>query len=45
MSRSIIGLDFGSCALKAALWDGEKITKLVEEPTPDQLVRGGVVTS
>lgn len=45
MSRSIIGLDFGSCALKAAVWDGRKITKLVEEPMPDQMVRGGVVTS
>ncbi len=45
MSRSIIGLDFGSCALKAAVWDGGKITRLIEEPMPDQMVRGGVVTS
>lgn len=45
MSRSVIGLDFGSCALKAAVFDGGKITKLLEEPMPDQMVRGGVVTS
>ncbi len=45
MSRSMIGLDFGSCALKAAVWDGGKITRMVEEPMPDQMVRGGVVTS
>ncbi len=45
MSRSVVGLDFGSSTLKAAVWDGEKITKLVEEPMPDQMVRGGVVTS
>jgi len=45
MSRSIIGLDFGSCALKAAVWDGNKVTRLIEEPMPDQLVRAGVVTS
>lgn len=45
MSRSIIGLDFGTCALKAAVWDGGQITRLIEEPMPDQLVRSGVVTS
>jgi len=45
MSRSIIGLDFGSCALKAAVWDGGKITRMLEEPMPDQMVRGGSVTS
>jgi len=45
MSRSIIGLDFGSCSLKAAVWDGGKVTRLLEEPMPEQLVRGGVVTS
>lgn len=45
MSRSIVGLDFGSCSLKAAVCDGGKITRLVEEPMPDQLVRAGVVTS
>ncbi len=45
MSRSIIGLDFGSCALKAAVWDGGKITRMLEEPMPDQMVRGGAVTS
>lgn len=45
MSRSMIGLDFGSCTLKAAVWDGGRITRLVEEPMPDQMVRGGVVTS
>lgn len=45
MSRSIIGLDFGSCALKAAVWDGSKVTRLVEEPMPDQMLRDGVVTS
>lgn len=45
MGRSIIGLDFGSCALKAAVFDGGKITRLLEEPMPEQLVRGGVVTS
>jgi len=45
MSRSILGIDFGSCALKLALWDGQKVTRLVEEPMPDQMLRGGVVTS
>jgi len=45
MSRSVIGLDFGSCALKAAVWDGGRITQLMEEPMPDQMVRDGAVTS
>lgn len=45
MSRSVIGLDFGSCALKAAVWDGGKLTGLVEEPMPDQMVMDGVITS
>jgi len=45
MSRSIIGLDFGSRALKAAVWDGGKVTRLIEEPMPEQLVRAGAVTS
>lgn len=45
MSRSIIGLDFGSNTLKAAVWDGEKVTRLIEEPMPDQMVRDGAVTS
>ncbi len=45
MGRSVIGLDFGSSSLKAAVFDGGKITRLLEEPMPEQLVRGGVVTS
>ncbi len=45
MSRSIVGLDFGSCALKAAVCDNGEITRLVEEPMPEQLVKSGVVTS
>ena len=45
MSRSILGIDFGSAALKLAVWNGEKITRLVEEPMPEQMLRDGVVTS
>ncbi len=45
MSRSIIGLDFGSRGLKAAVCTGGSITRLIEEPMPEQMVRAGVVTS
>lgn len=45
MRRPVLGLDFGTCALKAALVENGKITRLVEEPMPEQLVRDGVVTS
>lgn len=45
MSRSILGIDFGSAALKLAVWNGEKLCRLVEEPMPEQMLRDGVVTS
>ncbi len=45
MSRSVLGLDFGSSTLKAAVWDGTTVSQMVEEPMPEQLVRGGVITS
>lgn len=45
MSRCVLGLDFGSSTLKAAVWDGTKVSHLVEEPMPEQLVRGGNITS
>lgn len=45
MSQTILGVDFGSSALKLALWDGEKVLRLVEEPMPDRLVRSGSVVS
>lgn len=41
----MIGVDIGSSALKLALWDGTKITRLVEEPMPEQLVVNGNVVS
>lgn len=45
MKRSIIGVDIGSSALKIALWNGTQITRLVEEPMPEQLVVNGNVIS
>lgn len=45
MSRSVLGLDFGSSTLKAAVCEGGKVVRLIEEPMPEQLVQNGVVTS
>lgn len=44
MGRSTIGLDFGSRTLKAAVFDGGSVTRLLEEPVPEHLVRSGVIT-
>lgn len=45
VSRAILGIDIGSNALKIASYDGRKTSRLVEEPMPDQLVRGGNIVS
>lgn len=45
MAKTTIGFDIGACEMKLAQWDGSTVRRTVTVPTPDNLVKNGVIVS
>ena len=45
MAKSMVGFDIGVSELKAVLWDGRKVRKIITAPMPENLVRDGIIIS
>ena len=45
MAGNMLGFDIGAASVKIVSWNGWEITRAVEAPTPDNLVKEGVIVS
>ncbi len=45
MAKSMVGFDIGVSELKAVIWDGRKIKKIITETMPENLVKDGIIIS
>lgn len=45
MAKSMVGFDIGASELKAAIWDGRRLKKVVSATMPENLVKDGIIVS
>ncbi|HPX71056.1 MAG TPA: pilus assembly protein PilM [Bacillota bacterium] len=45
MAKSMVGFDIGVSELKAAIWDGRRVKRIITAPTPENLVKDGIIVS